>query len=136
LMDGCLRRVWALVLLLPMGCGDYAIGLPNGYELVRFNGAEIGICRPDGHVIVEPHVVSFAVLDERYVVGKAEVPKPIGGFQADRKSAGYFIVDTKGGGVWDSLTADEWRRQLGNTGIPEPSELVEPSRFDPRVIRK
>jgi hypothetical protein len=127
-------RIAALVTLgLLAGCWDYSVRLPNGFRLVRLNGAERVIVLPDNRVLIDPDVRKYAVVNE-VVVGFAEIPEPLPQFPKEpppaRQKAGYFIVDTKSAKVWDGTSKEAWLAQLRVLGIEREPHLKRPSPFD------
>lgn len=130
-MRSFLVRCFLLIAMSWIACsGDYAIELPNGYELVRFNGLETGIVAPGGRLVINPTVREYAVLGD-LVVGNADVPERLEGQPAPfRTAAGYFVLNTDSGEIADGLTDEAWRAKLAELGIGDEPKLNRPTPFD------
>jgi hypothetical protein len=110
-MQGYLGRLLLLLAAYHLiGCsGDYAIQLPNGFELVRANEHEISISRPDGLVVVPGKIEKYAVIG-KWVTGFAQFADwpndPARNTEGVQR--GYFTVDTETGNVRLGLTKVQW----------------------------
>lgn len=113
-----------------VGCWDYSTKLPNGYRLVRLNSNEIAVVLPNNGILIDPDVREYSIVGD-VIVGFAGVPKSLPQQPAPpRKEAGYFIVNTESGEMWDSLPKEAWLERLRLLGIQGEPELKRPSPFD------
>lgn len=107
--------------------GDYAVPLPNGYELVRLAGSTIVLDKPgldcrlvgptvDGYCVYGDIVVGHVSRDDSLRDIRPSVP-------------GYFLVDTKQGTAFQGLGEAEWLKTLKKHGIAG-KQLRKPSRWD------
>jgi hypothetical protein len=95
----------------------YHTGLCNGYRLVRMNGYEVVIAKPNNEVLTSGTVTMFAVR-----------PPYITGYTSSEHMApetepvdGYFIIDTTKGTINDGLTGSVWREQLSKLDWEHPA---------------
>ena len=113
--------VGALLLLLAvvLGCGssEYRTPLPSGCTLYKIHGTGVFVAgRGDLPIyFVPPDIADFAVVDDRYFVGRLRPP------EADDPTVpnqpGFFIADARTGGVRLGLDEATWRSALGEAGI-------------------
>lgn len=124
------RRFLVLLLAGCLGCGEYEVALPNGYELVRLGPNEIVIVLPHIGIIISPTVREYVVLSD-VVTGYAEPPPAsVAGASEEAVAEGYFVIDTASGEKWVGLERAEWLERLREVGISGEPKLNEPSRFD------
>ena len=106
-----------------IGCGDYAIELPNGYSLVRVSADPLVLANPSRQVVVAPSGTHYAVQGD-LVVG-AVSPHAEGSPPAT--PAGYFLIDTAEGSVMAGLTQQQLISELRRRNVDLP-RLREPRR--------
>lgn len=119
--------------LILAGCGkehpDYAITLPNGYELVRGNPEQVMIVNSSGTVVVPGLIVKYGTVGD-FVTGRAEVPplsvEEVRKYFADVKP-GYFLLDTRLGTVETGLSEKDWKSRIKSAGIEDTLHLTSPS---------
>ena len=116
-------------LLFGLGCGDWSRSLPNGWSLVRVNGAEILIVGPDPdrQVIISSNVDRFGTEGD-LVFGHVSVPDLPPDSTRD-SIPGYFLVNTRTGAVLRGLDEEAWHAALRDAGVTRNPELRRPSRF-------
>ena len=124
----------ATICLLTAACGDYAVPLPGGYELVRVGAGEVLLSEPRRGVVVDINIDGYGVHGP-IVVGHVSKPArpaeqrlPLG-FK-DESRPGYFIADTRTGDIKQGLDRQAWLSALGALGITKEPTLKKPSRFD------
>lgn len=116
-------------LLLWLGCGDWSRSLPNGWSLVRVNGAEVLIAgpEPDRLVIISSNVDRYGTEGD-LVFGHVSVPD-LPPESTQDSVPGYFLVNTRTGAVLRGLDEEAWRGALLDAGVTGNPKLRRPSRF-------
>ena len=108
------------------GCShpDYAIPLPRGYELVRGNDVDVFIASKDQSVVIGGTITGYAVLAERYVVGREDTTevkrKAPQGFPVGK--GGWFVLDTQTRTAQTELSESDWNekvKQINDGKIPK-----------------
>ena len=93
---------------------DYAIALPNGYELVRGNDVDIAIIWSKHTNVIGGTIVRYAVVANRYVVGEEDTTeiklKAPHGFPVGK--GGWFLIDTQARTVQIELSESDWREKV------------------------
>lgn len=111
-----------------VGCGDYAVRLPGGYELTRVYAGAVLIARPDHEgLAVNANIDRYAVVGH-LVVGHVSLAKHE--FERSLSKPGYFVLDTNNGDVKVGMDLESWRLELREMGVSPEPPLAEPSRFD------
>jgi hypothetical protein len=120
------RYSWCTVsflLVLPVvGCLDDRT-LVGGYRLKYMNGCEVRLF-PDQPTtftdeMVAGNIQSYAVRAP-FITGYADT-RCIDLSAEPKAQPGYFLIDTRTHGIQQSMTAEEWRRELHKIGWDNPS---------------
>ena len=105
---------------------DYSVQLPNGYSVVRVNSDKLLIADARPVVVVPPSVKEMGVTGN-LVYGRVSRPSVL---DPNLKTiTGYFVVDTRTGGVMLGMEENAWLRRLRDSGINERPILRRPTRF-------
>lgn len=115
-----------------VGCSsDYRKHLPNGYVLVRTNANTKAIFVPSGPDQKNPThpvdgVAVAALIDRITVHGDLVLGQTVASPSSelrDFERVGFFILDTKSGGVQSGLSEQQWIHELSSLGI-ESNQLT------------
>lgn len=122
--------VLLLLALAAMGCGDYRVDLPGGYQIVKIYRDTYQLVRAGApgaarSVLVGPSVDRYAVI-KGLIVGHVEWRASDPNF--DSQERGYFAVRIADGRIEKALSEEQWRRLLANWGVEQAPELHRPTR--------
>lgn len=115
--------------LLYYARGDYALQLPNGYELIRTNASTLMIWTPQGadrQCVVPPKITKVGGSGDVVFGYVQKDPAADAGYE---QVEGFFILNTKSGEVSTGLAKGEWLRALATHAIREDPRLQKPSRW-------
>lgn len=101
----------------PCIAGDYALSLPNGYELVRSNVSTHNIVSRNRLVVI-PHDISRFGVNGDWVLGVAVTPTNIRFIKGSK--SGHFILNTATDDVWTGLSKDSWVKLIDQLDISPP----------------
>lgn len=106
---------------------DFAVVLPNGYQIVRGNADEMQIVKNYGRVVVPGPIATYVV--SRGVVTGLVQPSEAAPQKAASRSGeakqGYFVLDTRTGEAAVGLSEADWNARLKALGLP-PSPYMTP----------
>ena len=108
--------------------GDYSVGLPRGYTLIRVYSGAVLIANPSHEIIISPNIDKYEVIGNIVIghVSREGLPSN----EAADSVPGFFILDVRNGTIQQGLTEQAWLLALNKLGITERPNLHKPSRFD------
>lgn len=113
--------------------------LPNDYYLQPGQGAQTELVRSGGKRVLATPVAAYAVYGDVVAGAQGDAPAWSAQFTDDRAFTGgadtrYFILHTRSRKLESGLTRAEWRKRLGELGVPADFRIYPLPPWNPRSL--